>query len=136
MSDMHISFADAATSRRALVVEDESLIAMYLADLLQETGFEVATTVTAAETLELVRHHDSFSVAFIDLDLPDSTGLELISHLKKIDPALPIVIASGYGAMARRDHTGDATQSLVLAKPYERKDVFKLLKTLGFHLPS
>lgn len=115
----------------ALVVEDELLIAMFLADILDDFGFEVVTTATVAESLTVVRMNNAFSVAFIDLSLPDQSGLELISDLETTQPKLPIVIASGYGAMAARDTTDERPRRQFLCKPYDKKMVMHVLSMLG-----
>ena len=120
----------------ALVVEDEALIAMFLADMLDDVGFEVVTAATVAESLAAVRAHDVFSVAFIDLSLPDRPGLELISDLQIMHPRLPIVIASGYGSMAARDATDDSRCRPVLCKPYDQQMVVRVLSTLGLATPD
>jgi DNA-binding NtrC family response regulator len=87
----------------ALVVEDEAVIGRYLADTLDDMGFQASAVGSVEEALEMSDTHGRFTVAFVDLALPDRSGLELIAELKARDPDLPIVIASGYGAMAVND---------------------------------
>src|ERR1700712_4952024 len=87
----------------ALVVEDEAVIGRYLADTLDDMGFQSSAVTTCEEALQVTATHGRFTVAFVDLALPDRSGLELIAELKARDPCLPIVIASGYGAMAVND---------------------------------
>jgi ActR/RegA family two-component response regulator len=120
----------------ALVVEDEAVIGRYLADTLDDMGFQSSAVTTCEEALQVTATHGRFTVAFIDLALPDRSGLELIAELKARDPNLPIVIASGYGAMAVNDIDDNNQPPPVLCKPYDAKVVAAVLKDLGIHIPN
>ena len=115
----------------ALVTEDESSVAKVLAQMLSDFGFEVEIAATVKTSLALARTK-SFSVAFVDLALPDATGLELISTLRTIHPAMPIVVATGYGEMAARDIADDRLPPRVLNKPYDISVLVNMLAALGF----
>lgn len=125
-----------AARQSALVVEDEEVVAKYLAEMLTDLGFDVTTAATVTESLALADQHGMFSVAFVDLSLPDRSGLELISDLKIRYPKLPIVIASGYGPMVSRDLVDNRDYLPILSKPYDRKVISNLLSTLGFFVPQ
>jgi CheY-like chemotaxis protein len=119
----------------ALVVEDEPLIGEYLAETLDDLGFEASAVCTYAEALAVTKLHGRFTVAFVDLALPDRSGLELISELRTQQPDLPIVIASGYGAMAAKDVNDHYRPPVVLCKPYDGKVVAAALLQLGIDVP-
>jgi CheY-like chemotaxis protein len=119
----------------ALVVDDEPLISMFLADRLEDMGFEVTTAGSAEEALTSVQSKSAFTVAFIDLGLPGRSGLEFIAELKALHPQTPVVIASGYGLMAARDVDDNNRAPAVLAKPYDGKKVLKVLTELGISVP-
>lgn len=119
----------------ALVVEDEELIGQYLAETLDDLGFEASAVCTYADALAITKVHGRFTVAFVDLALPDRSGLELIAELRAQDPDLPIVIASGYGAMAAKDINDNYRAPVVLCKPYDVKVVAAALSQLGIDIP-
>jgi CheY-like chemotaxis protein len=116
---------------RALIVEDEPTITLYLAACLEELGYEVASTGSALAALAVARKTGNFCVAFIDLGLPDSSGLELISTLQALRPDIRVVIASGYGEMALRDSDSWGIPVIVLSKPFDRAKVADALRQLG-----
>ncbi len=118
-------------SRNALVVDDEPVVRSFLSGTLQDRGFTITEAGTASEALNVVSIQGNFSVAFIDLGLPDLSGLELISELRRLQPNLPIVIASGYGEMAKRDMEESNESSAVLVKPYDAQVVAEVLTGLG-----
>ena len=120
----------------ALVVEDEEVIGRYLADTLDDMGFHASAVCTCEEALEVTASHGEFTVAFVDLALPDRSGLELIAELKARQPNLPVVIASGYGAMAVNDIDDNNQPPPVLCKPYDAKVVAAVLAQLGINIPN
>jgi CheY-like chemotaxis protein len=116
---------------KVLLVEDEALVRMVTADALEELGFEVEEAGSAAEALQKIEDEAGFALAIIDIGLPDRRGDLLASDLRQRHAKLPIVLASGY------DHEDLAAEldkdPLVshLAKPYNRKDLQRLFRSLG-----
>lgn len=105
--------------QQALLVEDEALVAMAVADFLRLMGFEPVVASTGEEALQAVaRHGPSLALAMIDVGLPDMRGDVLARRLRHDLPSLPIVLASGYdGVELARDFAGDG-QTWFLPKPY------------------
>jgi len=111
------------TERRyALLVEDELLVAMVAMDALDELGFHVLEAPSAARALELAQAHPgAIAFAMVDLGLPDRPGEELVGELRGLYPTLPIIIASGKGAMA--DDVRSLANVVFLTKPYDFEDL-------------
>lgn len=120
----------------ALVVDDEALVSMFLAEKLEEMGFDVSTAGSAEEALALTHANQAFTVAFIDLGLPGRSGLELIADLQSLHPKLPVVISSGYGSMAERDIDDHNRPPTILPKPYDGKKVLSVLTGLSIPIPN
>ncbi|MEO8412412.1 MAG: PAS domain S-box protein [Ginsengibacter sp.] len=80
-----------------LIIEDNPGDQLLLYENLLNTRLLIANIVmvkTLAESIVLLRKQD-FSLIFLDLFLPDSTGLESFSELIKINSRTPVVIYSG-----------------------------------------
>jgi CheY-like chemotaxis protein len=78
-----------------LIVDDEPDAGWALEHILRPCAIRLERALTAGEALRLVRGR-SFSLAFLDVKLPDLDGLELARRIRAIDPALPIILISGY----------------------------------------
>ncbi len=78
-----------------LVVDDEPDAGWALEHILRPCAIRLERALTAMEALELMRRC-SFSLAFLDVKLPDLDGLELARRIRAIDPLLPIILISGY----------------------------------------
>jgi DNA-binding response OmpR family regulator len=107
-------------SRRVLLVEDESLVAMMAAENLNELGFEVVEASSARAALDHIGASAvEFEFAIVDLGLPDRPGEELIAELTALRPALPIIVASGYSEEIARGRIERAAGVAYLNKPYD-----------------
>lgn len=81
---------------RVLVVEDELISALVLASVLEEEGHEVRTAARGEEAISIGKafHAD---LLISDWMLPDDRhGIEVAQVLQQINPALKVIICSGY----------------------------------------
>lgn len=122
-------------SRIALIVEDEPLVRMFLADALEETGYEVIQAGSAREGLAVAERLGSVEVAFVDIGLPDRSGLDLAAELRARWPGMRVAVASGYGDQARGRLRGDSGVTF-LGKPFDAASVRAALDQLGVKPPT
>ncbi|HEX9330886.1 MAG TPA: response regulator transcription factor [Anaerolineales bacterium] len=74
-----------------LIVDDESSLRQTLARILQRAGFEVTTTATGGEALKLLAQH-SFDLVYLDIRMPDVSGLEVLKTVHTKFPELPVIL--------------------------------------------
>lgn len=105
---------------RVLVVEDEILVRMMIAESLRERGFKVEEAGTAEEALALFRAAPrSFAAVVLDLGLPDRRGDALAVELRALRPEIPVLVASGYGEAAVDQGLRGQARLALLAKPFD-----------------
>jgi signal transduction histidine kinase/DNA-binding response OmpR family regulator len=113
---------------RLLIVDDEVLVRMLLIEAVTEAGYEVEDAGSFAEAFGKFRARPTaFSAAVVDLGLPDKPGDQLIAAMRRIQPELPVVLATG---LAKRDLDPSLTKDArmeVVTKPF---DIDNLLGTL------
>lgn len=110
-----------------LLVEDSDEVSCITVEYLHELGHQVVA-VAAAE-MALVRLKNSiFDTVMTDIRLPGMSGLELARLLVKEYPDIPVVIASGYGALSVELLMGEKLPTvLMLPKPYDLPDLERTL---------
>ncbi len=119
-------------NRCALLVEDESLVAMVAIDALDELGFRVLEAASAAQALQLAKDNkDTIDVALVDLGLPDRPGEALVDDLRSLYPQLPIIVASGRGSGSIGQPLKSLQGLVLLPKPYDFEDLKRALGRLG-----
>jgi two-component system, response regulator PdtaR len=99
---------------RVLLVEDEPLVRMLLADELREAGLTVVEAATAGEALSFLAVSDEVDVVVTDIQMPGGMdGLELAARIRQTHPAIPIVLTSGNPPPVNLSRVGP-----FLMKPY------------------
>ena len=118
---------------RVLVAEDEALIALSLADLLEAEGYEVALAADGAEALDAARRLGAALGALVtDLNMPRMGGEALIRALRADRPGLPVVVVTGSAPLGgleelRRCAGGDGLL-LLLLKPADCDELTAALR--------
>ncbi len=78
-------------SLRVLVADDEEDILEVIQDRLESCGFKVTTAANGAEALRRITT-EKFDGAFLDVKMPEMTGIEVLEEVRKRDQKLPIII--------------------------------------------
>ena len=87
------------TGSAILVVEDEVLVRMMIADELRNAGYTVLEASSADEALEVLRHTPKVGLVFTDLRMPGSMdGAKFAGFVRSAYPVLKIVLTSGESA--------------------------------------
>ena len=106
-----------------LVVEDEPLLRMVIADQLREAGYSV---IDADEAVMVLRSGTNVSVVFSDVQLPGSIdGIALARLVRSEFSAIKIILASGHRpTLNSNDHDG------FFSKPYGATSVIAYIEKL------
>jgi two-component system sensor histidine kinase HydH len=84
------------TGELVLVVDDELPLCQMLEEVLRDEGYQ-PTVCTHPRDALLAAERNAFALAFIDINLPDMSGLSLASMLKEKDKSLEVVFITGHG---------------------------------------
>ena len=83
-----------SNSMNLLLVDDDDDLRHSIARRLQRQGHTVHDANRPTAGIDLARKQH-FDVALVDLSMPEMNGIELLSHLKDIDPACQVVMLTG-----------------------------------------
>ena len=78
-----------------LVVDDEKIMQDSLSRILTKEGYEVRTASSGEEAIEKF-DCESFDMVLLDIKMPGIGGIETLRRLKEMDPAITILIVTGY----------------------------------------
>jgi DNA-binding response OmpR family regulator len=101
-----------------------------LEHILKKNEFLSKRALTGQEALILMKT-DRFRLAFLDAKLPDMEGLELARRIRKRDPAVPIVMISGYFYRdddAVRKAVAVGLISSFIGKPFGHDEILKAIE--------
>lgn len=101
---------------RALLVEDDTTMALLIKQVLEQEGFAVdhATTGNDAQTMAFVNEYDAI---VLDLGLPDRNGLTVLQALRNDGRATPVIVLTGANDSASTVRALDAGADDYLSKP-------------------
>jgi len=107
---------------RVLVVDDERVIRDLMAEILEEAGYDVISTGTAAEALELLAD-PGVALVVSDIIMPGTTGLEFLENARAIRPSVPVVMVTGAGTHANLSGALALGADGLVMKPFSHADL-------------
>ena len=111
-----------------LLVEDSDEVSCITIEYLQELGHQVVAVAAAEKAIDELKTA-AFDAVMTDIRLPGMSGIELARALVKLYPALPVILASGYGAVNVELLMGEKQRTvLMLPKPYDLPDLERTLR--------
>ncbi len=111
-----------------LVVDDEPEVLAALEEMLATLGYEPSGYRNGREALAALRANPKrFEAVVSDEVMPELTGTQLALELRRINPTLPILIASGYGGSGFEARALAAGVNRVLKKPYRMREIAEVM---------
>jgi CheY-like chemotaxis protein len=87
-----------------LVVEDEALIRMDIADCLEDAGYAVMQASDADQAIRILEAHEEIRLVFTDVDMPGSMdGLRLAAYIRDRWPPIQLIVTSGHVPVVETD---------------------------------
>lgn len=126
---------NAASRMRILLVEDHTATRLALQRLLRNRDYNVSAAATAAEAREMAAK-DKFDLLISDVGLPDSTGYELMTELRAMQPDLPGIALSGYGMEEDLIRSRAAGFAIHLIKPITIGKLGEAIARISSPLPG
>ncbi|MEI2645686.1 MAG: response regulator transcription factor [Candidatus Competibacter sp.] len=115
---------------RLLLVDDDPVFCRALGLALGRRGFAVTVAHDGAGALRQARF-ESPDYAVVDLNLDGDSGLRLIPSLLALDPAIRIVVLTGYASLATAVDAIKLGAINYLAKPADADEVLAALTALS-----
>jgi PAS domain S-box-containing protein len=107
-----------------LVVDDEPMYHDIITEIFGDLGYSVHCCDNGADAVEYFREHrlDKL-VVILDINMPKMTGLQCFRYLKEINPAVQVIISSGYGESSDRENLQKEGVRIFVQKPYKAAEM-------------
>jgi DNA-binding NtrC family response regulator len=115
-----------------LVVDDEPIVVDSLAEWFRQDGYRVDTAHNAKEALRKVAE-SHYDIAFVDIKMPGTDGLELQSLLTSADPDLTVIIMTAYASVESAVKALKAGAYDYITKPFDPDELSHLVKRASEH---
>ena len=91
--------APKATPLVVLAVDDDALVLMNTAAMLEDLGHKVLEAISGKKALEILQTEKHVDLLIVDQAMPQMTGTQLIEAIRADRPDLPILLATGYAEL-------------------------------------
>ena len=113
---------------KALIIDDEEDICFLLKNMLKSLDFEATSAGTLKDGFEALKSA-SFNVIFLDINLPDGSGLEAIEKIKKtISDNIKIIMISAFDGFSERKIAEQKGANYFIGKPLTKDKIIFALK--------
>lgn len=110
-----------------LIVDGDELQLRTFKRILEGEGHPVMASTTGAAALEMAER-GKFSLAFLDIKLPDIRGDELARRLRELDGGLSIILITGYPSMQDCIDALDLGIHEILLKPIDSEELLRVTR--------
>jgi two-component system, cell cycle sensor histidine kinase and response regulator CckA len=124
-------------SRKILVIDDEIIVGKLLKKLLESKGYQVHVVSSGGEARDLIGSDIQFTAIVCDLNLKDSTGLELLEWLReKANPLAGRFILTSGNVLQAKVSSGGKSQIPMLPKPFKSQSLYAAIEGLNSYKTS
>jgi len=84
---------------KVCIVDDDPKIIYAMRIIFEEKGYEVISCLRGDEFIGMLKENPKFGVVFLDITMPDISGLEVLKVIKDGEYDVPVIIITGFGTM-------------------------------------
>jgi two-component system, NtrC family, sensor kinase len=104
-----------------LVVDDDESVLETAKETVADLGYRVLSAHNGREALQILQGSERVDLLFSDIVMPGGMdGIQLAETARRLQPALKVLLTSGYATAALPDKYGSLKEFPVLRKPYRR----------------
>ena len=115
--------------RPILVIEDEQAMRLLMREYLELLGYPVLLAPDGGTAIEIAGT-EPIALAFVDINLPDMSGVEVIQRLRDLEVSCPLVVLSGNLRESYADRIAHLGVSEILEKPVDLLDMERVIQDL------
>ncbi|BDU73290.1 ATP-binding response regulator [Mesoterricola silvestris] len=121
---------EAVKRLKVLVVDDDELVHASTAFVLKVLGHAVHAAWTGEEALRMIQEGLHPDVMILDLNMPGMGGAGTLDRMATLDPALPVLLATGRPDQRALDLVKAHPQATLLPKPFGIQELRARLDSL------
>lgn len=108
-----------------------------LVDVLQTHGFAIDWVQSAEDALRRFQGHP-YDLVLTDIELPQTSGIELLRQMRRIQPDARVIVMSGSGPVEPGSFLGEAREAgaaATLTKPFRFSELVQVLRRVLEDVP-
>ncbi|MFD2673416.1 response regulator [Marinicrinis sediminis] len=104
--------------KKLLIVDDQNGIRILLCEVFNSEGYQTFQASNGKLALEIV-HEEKPDLILLDMKIPGMDGLEILKHIKDIDPETKVIMMTAYGELDMIKEATDLGALQHFTKPFD-----------------
>ena len=117
-------------NKTILIVDDDLSIISIFEFILQQAGYQVLVAERGAACLDIINSATPIDLIFLDIKIPDMSGIEIYKEIKKVRPYSLVIMMTGYTANELLKEAFELGAYGVIFKPFDMEEVLSLIEKL------
>lgn len=118
-------------TERIMLVDDENAIVVSLSAILSSIGYRVSPFSESERALEAFRAHpDGYDIVITDHSMAQLTGIEFAGEVKKMNPAMPVILMSGFVSRQMEKSAEMTGVDMIVKKPVSMPKLTELIRKI------
>lgn len=117
--------------RKVLIVDDQNGIRVLLVEVFSSEGYEAYQAKDGKLALDLIVNRTP-DLVLLDMKIPGMDGLEILRNIKRINPAIMVVMMTAYGELDIIKETTELGALMHFTKPFDIDELLMKVNSL-FH---
>ena len=118
--------------RRILIVDDDAASLEVLGEVLNRANYRTFSASTGYDAVKIIQEKP-LDLAILDYDLPDTTGLDLLRHIKRSRPGIFVIIMSANTSTNIKFDVFEAGAFTFIPKPIDLRQFLQFVRrAIGF----
>ncbi len=113
----------------ALIVDDEEDIGFIVSRMLTKNGFSVKYLNRITKAWKAIEEN-RYDIFFLDLNLPDGTGFDIIPLIREKNKEAKIFIISAHDGITEKKKAKEMKVNAFIKKPFGKKDILNAIENL------
>jgi len=112
---------------KVLVVDDELNMRLVLSAMVKKEGYEVVLASDGRQALKMLQE-GSYAAIITDLKMPHLDGMDLLSHVERDYPNIPVIMITAYGTIATAVDALKRGAFDYITKPFEQDELMDVIR--------
>jgi two-component system, cell cycle sensor histidine kinase and response regulator CckA len=122
----------APKTKKVLIIDDEEDIASMAQEILESEQYSTLIELDPIHAIELYKDRwNEIGTVLLDMTMPGLSGKEVVEALRAIDPAVKIIISSGFTEDEVNAKIGPEHVSAFIHKPYRVNSLLSVMHTVA-----
>lgn len=104
--------------KKLLIVDDQNGIRVLLVEVFNSEGYQTFQASNGKLALEIVTN-ESPDLVLLDMKIPGMDGLDILKHIKRINPSIKVIMMTAYGELDMIKEATDLGALMHFTKPFD-----------------